>query len=452
MSSGPDAGDAESSARPPEIATPSSWRALLRSFVQLSVGEIVARLAGLVAVIALTRRLGPESFGLVTLGTALVLWLKLIVDSGTETLNVREISRRPDRFAEIAGTVVSLRLCLSALAIALFVPATLLFVDEPRSQLVLALFALALPLIAVNVRFMVLGLGAAKAVAMGNIAGQVLFAAGVLTLVAGPRQSFVVPLLFAVAELAYGAVVIAFVARRFGLPLPRVDVTAWRAMLRNGLPLMISQLSRGLVQSFDLFLIALVLGSYWTGIYGAAYKPVLLVGTLMALLTGSFLASYSAAGRAQTSELFYRTTRLAVAASVVLALALSVAGSVVVSLAFGDDYRAGATALSILAWFIPVAAVGTVYGTALIAHDRQTILMRHNIAGALFNVGANLAVVPLAGIEGAATVTVVSSVLVTTLNYRSCSRLGLAPSIGALLTRAARAEWLPTRVAEPPGS
>lgn len=411
----------------------SSWRTLVRSFAELSVGEAIARIMGFAALVAMTRRLGPVSFGMVTLGVTLVLWVKIVVDSGTETLNIREISRQPDRFREIAGAVLGLRLCLSAVGIALFVPLAFLLLDH--AQWTMALFALVLPVIALNLRFMVLGLRGAKGVAAGNIAAQVVFATGVLLLVQGPHEGFVVPLLMAAGELTYGVVVVVYVARRFGVPLPRIDVQAWRSMLRGGLPLMVNQLAGGAAQSFALVLITVLLGSYWTGVYGAVYKPLLFFATLMALLGGSFLASYSAAGPKQARELFYKTSGLALVASLALALTLSIGSGVLLSAAFGSDYRSGATALSILACFIPLAALSIMYGMVLIATGRQSILMRNNLVASLFNVGATLAAVPLAGISGAATVAVVSSALAAFLNHRSCTRFGLAPSVGEMLTR-----------------
>ena len=422
----------------------SSWRALVQSFAQLSIGEVIARGMGFVALVAMTRRLGPASFGVITLGVSLVLWIKIVVDSGTETLNIREISRQPDRFREIAGKVLGLRLCLSAVAVVLFVPVALLIVDDDRRTV--SLFALVLPVLALNPRFMVLGLRAAKAVAIGNVAGQILFAAGVLLLVQGPDESFVVPLLMAAAELTYGMVVVVFVARRFGLPLPRVDVAAWRSALRGGLPLMVNQLAGGAAQSFGLVLIAVLLGSYSTGVYGAAYKPLFFFATLMALLGGSFLASYSAAGADQARELFHRTSGLALVGSSALALALSVGSGAFLSAAFGDDYTSGATALSILAWMIPLIAVSITYGTVLIATGRQALLMRNNLVAALVNIASTAVAVPLAGIEGAATTAVLSSVLAAFLNHRTCVRLRLAPSAGEMLGRAVTgARRLPAR-------
>ena len=412
----------------------SSWRTLLRSFTELSLGETLARLLGFVALVLMTRRLGPAAFGVVTLGVTLMLWFKIIVDAGTETLNVSVIARSPDRFKEIASAVLGLRLCLSALAIALFLPTAFLFASD--SQLVLALFALVFPIVALNLRFMVLGLRAAKGVALGNVAAQFLLAAGVFFLVAGPDETFVVPLLTAASELVYGLVVVMFVSRRFGFPVPRIDVPAWRPTLRGGLPLMISQLASGVVQWVNLFLVAALLGSYWTGVYGAAYKPLLFFATLVALLSGSFLASFSAASPAQAGDLFFRTTRLALVASVVLATTLSVGSSFFLGAAFGAEYTAGATALSILAWFIPMTVVASMYGTVLIATGRPGLLMRHIVAASIVSVGASVVAVSVAGIAGAAAVTVLSHALVGFLNHRSCTRLGLAPSGGAMLRRA----------------
>jgi len=69
----------------------TSWGRVVRQFVALAGGEGIARLFGLVATLILARRLEPSGFGLVTLGITLVGWFGVVVDSGTETLNVRDI-------------------------------------------------------------------------------------------------------------------------------------------------------------------------------------------------------------------------------------------------------------------------------------------------------------------------------------------------------------------------
>jgi O-antigen/teichoic acid export membrane protein len=56
------------------------------------------------------------------------------------------------------------------------------------------------------------------------------------------------------------------------------------------------------------------------------------------------------------------------------------------------------------------------------------------VVGAVFNVAANFAAIPLVGIEGAAAVTIASELLNLGLNYRSATRLGVAPGLRSLVS------------------
>jgi O-antigen/teichoic acid export membrane protein len=397
---------------------------------------VIARCFGLVAVVVMTRRLEPGGFGLITVGATLVIWFALVVDSGTEILNVREISRRPDRFRQIAEPILGLRAVLGAIAMALFVVPALAVAESAADRATLMLFALVLPMIALNLRWMVLGVREPRAIATGNIAGQIFFAVGVLVLVNSPHDALKVPLVQAGGELVYALCVVAGISGRFGFVRPRVDLGVWWRNIRVSWPLLANHLARATVYSFDIFLIAAVLGRTEVGLYGAAYKPVLFVVTALGLFYVSFLSAYSASEPGRGTQLFRRSMLMSAGATVPLALVLSLGAGVAVSLVYGEPYAPAAGPLSILIWTVPILAVSGAYSNALIAGDSQRTLMRNNVAGATFNVLANLIVVPLAGIEGAAVVTVLSELLVVPLNYRSAVRLGLAPRLGTVLGRA----------------
>src|SRR5919197_533153 len=134
---------------PPEPL--GSWRVLVQSFGTLAVGEGVARLLGLVAVFWTARRLAAGVFALAALFAT---------------------HRQADRN-------------------------------------LLWLFALVLPARALNLRWMVLGVRASKAVAVGNVASQLVFAGGVFLLVSDKHDTSVVPILQAGGEFAYALVVLA---------------------------------------------------------------------------------------------------------------------------------------------------------------------------------------------------------------------------------------------------
>lgn len=395
----------------------------------------MASLFGLLAIVLLARRLGPDGFGLVTLGTTLVAWFALVVDSGTEFLNIRDISRRPDRFREIAEPVLGLRLALAVPAAILMVAISLIVPATGSDRHVLWLFALVLPVIAVNPRWMVLGIGASKPVAAGNVLRQVALAVGTVLFVDGVHDTAVAPVLQIAAELTYGVVILATVSLRIGWIRPRIDIATWRSTLVQSLPLMGNQFARAVVYSADLFLVAAFVGGKAVGYYGGAAKPVLFLSGVLSLLNISFLTSFSA-GRSsdQAQALFRAAIRSGAAITAAVAAAVAISAPVIVTVLYGQSYAPAATALTILIWSTPILALTGIYSMTLIAGGRQRILMRNNWCGAAFNVATNLAVIPLAGIEGAAAVTVASELLNLVLNSRSAVSLGLAPPLREALS------------------
>jgi O-antigen/teichoic acid export membrane protein len=392
------------------------WRGLVRRFGVLAVGEGVAQLCGFVAVIIMARKLDPHGFGLVTLGTTLVMWFALFADSGTEVLNIRDIS-------------------LSVIAIALLGVAAIFASDRTSDRYVLWLFALCLPMLALNLRWMVLGVRGAKSVALGNVAGRVLLMVGVILFVHSVGDTLVVPVLLAGAELVYALVVLGAVTRRFGIIRPRIDVAKWRETLGQSLPLMINQLARATVYSFDILLVAILLGRADVGFYGAAVKPVLFLSGALGLFYVSFLTSYSTAGSGHAGPLFRRTVTAATAATTVVAAIVAAAAPLIVVVFYGHAYDAAALPLALLVFSVPALAAGGAYGVALIAGHRQAALMRNNVIGALFNIAVNLFAIPVFGIAGAAAVTVASELLNLVLNYRSAVRADLAPSLAEIVGR-----------------
>lgn len=423
----------------------AGWRSLLASFRTLVSGEVAARALGFLSVFVLARALTPAGFGIVTLGTTLVLFLRLVVDAGTEVLNVRQIAREPGRLREIVEPILGLRLALSIPATALLAAAVLVAAKPGADRIALGAFALILPMTALNLRWMVIGVGGSKAIAVGNVAKELVILLGVLALVHRAHDTVVVALLMAGGELVGAVILLDAMRRRYGLLRPRVDLTLWRRNLRASRPIALNSIARTVVYSFDVLLIAVLLDRRSVGLYTAAYKPVLFAVTCMAIFFMAFLASYSAATGDDARQLFRRTVATAVGGTVAAALALSLGSSAFSHLAYGDGYGGAAAPLAILAWTLPVLAVSAAYSNALVAAHREDVVMRNNVVGAVFNVAANAVAIPLLGIGGAAAVTVCSELLILTLMARAVVNAGLERSPGQILRDFARWHRHPRR-------
>ena len=241
------------------------------------------------------------------------------------------------------------------------------------------------------------------------------------------------PLVEAVAEIVYGAVILAFVARSFGVLVPRVDLAAWWETLRQSAPLMVNSVARAASYSFDVLVIEIALGPHKLGLYGAGSKPVLFVTSALGLFSVAFLSAFSAQHGAQAEALFRRAVRTTVAACVPLAVVISATAVAIIPLLFGHAYKGAAIVLSILVWKIPMTAFGTPYGAVLVAREKQVALMQNNLVAGGLTVVADLIVIPIFGIPGAAVVGVGSAVVTSYLNHRSCVRRGFVPSLPLVL-------------------
>jgi O-antigen/teichoic acid export membrane protein len=424
------------------LTSVGTWDALVRGFATLALGDGVARLPGIAAILLLARRLEPTDFGVVMLGLTLFGWCSLLVDSGTETLGTRDISRQPGRLREIAAPILGLRLALSIGGMALLGAVAWVAAHQPADRTILALFGLVLPATALNLRTMVLGVRATRALAAGNVASQAAFLAGIAVVVHGAEDVVWVPLLKAAAELGYAAVMLAAMRRRFGFVAPRVDAPVWAATLRQSLPLFANGLARAVMFSSGVVLLGAVGERHDVGLYGAAHRPVVVAAAVSGLLLVSFLPSYSAAGREDAMKIFRRTVWLG-AAAIPAAIGVSATSGILLRLVFGEPYAAAAPALAVLIWAVPVILVGGPWGIVLIAANRQGRLLRNNLVGAAFAIVATVAGAAAAGIAGAAAVAVVAQGLVVALNYRTSVSLGIAPGLGAVLTGRASARRAP---------
>ncbi|PWU25433.1 MAG: hypothetical protein C5B48_01365 [Candidatus Rokuibacteriota bacterium] len=411
------------------------WRRMVQSFVALGTGEAVARLLGFAATVVMARRLGPSGYGVVTVGLTLVAWFAIVVNAGTETLNVRDIARSPERFRELVDRVLGLRITLAVISATIFALGALALAPSPLTRAVYVRFALVLLPIALNVRWMVLGVGGAPAVAAGIVASRLVFLCGVVLLVMAPADTVRVPYLEAVGEAIYAIVILALLTRRFGFARPRVDLPAWRETLRHSLPLMVNALALAAVLGFDVVVIEVVLGPARLGVYGAALKPVLFLLGSLGLLSVSFLASYSAAHGAAAEALFVRTARTVTGLMLAAAVLLTAAAIPLVDLLYGRRYHASGPLLATVAWAVPFAGLSLPYASTLIAGHHQRRLARNNIVTAGFTIAADLVAVPVLGLHGAAAVRVASAAVALTLNARAAVSLGLAPPPRQVLLR-----------------
>jgi O-antigen/teichoic acid export membrane protein len=180
--------------------------------------------------------------------------------------------------------------------------------------------------------------------------------------------------------------------------------------LRESWPLFVNQLLQGLFFKVDALLLPGLAGDVAAGTYAAAYK----VSEGAGIISSSFtLALFPRLARESDLSHAYRLAlRILLQIAFPLAAGVALLSQPIIALVGGKEYLPeSAIALSILICYLPLSYCNGLTQYVLIAAGKQRMLTAAFAAALVFNVVANLIMIPRFSYVGAAVVTVVSEVV-----------------------------------------
>ncbi|MCX7840345.1 MAG: polysaccharide biosynthesis C-terminal domain-containing protein, partial [Anaerolineae bacterium] len=196
-----------------------------------------------------------------------------------------------------------------------------------------------------------------------------------------------------------------------------------RWMFFESFPLMINNLLSSLFFRIDILILKPFKGDTVVGYYQAAYK---FVDALNFIPSNFTLAIFPVLSRmaADSKDAMLRAYILSLKILLWLALPITT-GTIFIAreliLIFGGDAYLpdSAIALQVLIWFLPFSFINSVTHYVLIALGQQRFLTKAFIIGVVFNVVANLIVIPPLSYVGAALTTILSEIVLLIPFYYS---------------------------------
>ncbi|CAN5155560.1 hypothetical protein BH09GEM1_BH09GEM1_41300 [soil metagenome] len=382
----------------PETRAPSAFS----NAMLMSAGEVASRAVGFVATAYISRRLGPAGFGLVGFASAFTAYFGLFVTGGMANMGGQTVARDPGNAPALVAGVALVRGAFAVLLFAALYLAVGLVSLSQDERLLIRLYGLILFTLALDVSWAYKGLERGGRVAVAVVAGQVCMLAAVLVLVRSPADVRWVPISQFMGEVIAAAILLLPLAVR----ARHVAMAAALRLLRAAAVPGITRILRTLIFTFDVLLLGFLGLRADLGLYTAAYRICLLVAGIQAALHSSFWAAGARADSpASLGKVVTRAIGLAGAVGLPMIAGGIVLGRPLMSLFFGSAFAPGA---SMLGWLLVgtgcVLAHGA-YTLGLIAAGdprRDLVIMA---AAAVFNVVANIIVVPRYGAIGASVVT-----------------------------------------------
>jgi O-antigen/teichoic acid export membrane protein len=398
----------------------------------LAAGRFLLAASGLVAVGVSTRYLGLDAYGKFATATALVWLIASFTDLGLSTIGLREVSKRPDETQKLFSTLLTMGLIFTMGALVIGLGLSQLLYPGPDNTQVregVALLLTTLPFAAVA------GAGTmyliSRQQAYLTMVGSVLSSAvilGTLVLTTSLDWGFTgVVAAYVAGGVTYATVMILLTFRRVKYR-PAFDWPLSRQLLGWALPVGATALIVNVYFRIDLILLSLLSNHKQVALYGVAYK----VFEALSILPGYFIVtvvpelSRAAENRERLDDLVQKSfTALQILATLVVVLFAGLASDI--SEIIGGSAFEGATpVLVLLTVAVAISTVNFVFGTTLIALNRQSVVFRMAIATLAVNVALNLVLGPLWGARGAAlalVVTEVANLVIAVLVYRRYATL-----------------------------
>lgn len=404
-----------------------SDRHVARNFLVLVSGEVVSRVIAFGVTVFIARVLGAEGYGVIAFAIGINLYFSKLADFAVEWVGAREISKLRDSFKHLAAAIMGVRLGVVLVLTALSIGVVQLTLPVPERD-VLSLYLLTMIPLAANTKWIHLGLEDARPIGLARVLGETVGLVIVLAVMTHTVELWVPP----VAQLASEIMVAVFLllvlrqrGYRFGLTW---DLKLAMPVFRSGLPLVVHIMLGLFIYNSDLIFLRMFRDSEQVGYYAAAYTLISLLSNLGLSYGMSLLPAMTRLGAGTPAERSQYHTALAQVFAVCFPISVGgcLLASSIIDLAFGAQYAASVLALQILIWSVPLSIFRNVPWSALITRERQDLLVKAILIGAVVNILLNVTLIPLYGMTGAAVATVITECLVGSLMLGFAASQGLS--------------------------
>lgn len=392
-----------------------------------STGARIIGVAFSLVILGMTARyLGKEGFGNYSLILAFLYVFNNLADLGLYSLMTREISRPEADEKKIVSNIFTLRIVV--LLIFLGIASAIIWLFPYSNQIKFGTIIATVSYLFLSMGQVLMGifqkyLRTDKA-ALADVFGRIVQLIFVILFI--KLNSGLYGIIYALIIGCFiNSVLLFLFARQHIYFSLKIDFSYWKHILKTTIPIAVSIVLTLIYFKIDsIFLSLPIINSHSSnpmsdvGIYNIAYKilegliffPAMLVGLIMPLLSNAAISSME-----KFKQIFQKTLDVLIVFIIPLIIGLLFLAKPIVILVGGNEFSASALPLQILSIAIGLIFLGNLFGSGIIALNKQKSGAWIYFAGMIFNIIANLIFIPKYRYLGAAATTTVTELLVTIL-------------------------------------
>ncbi len=415
---------------------PLGWltAAPARNTAALTLAALAARVGGLVFIPAIARQFGSEGVGAYQLSTNLVGYFTLFALFGLSPLIVREMSATPSQVGPLFWRTLVNRLIFSSWAlVGLGVLATTSGYPRPIVTLLAVLGVGLVASTVVDSAFIVFQAAQRMGLILATTVLQVscYIGLGIVALRSGYGITglAVASSTGVVVQAISGLAVVHIRFAPYPRPFPRLGT---RAILAAGAPFFIATTAVAILARIDVYILSLMVSLHQVGYYLAGYifLEIALIFPMAAATAVYPRLTIVANSPGQTLEVACsRYYRVVAGLCACCAAGCVVVAPELVRLLYGEGFGGSVPITRIVMVSLIFVGFNTVFGRGIYAAGGQWPLVRVTCIGAGFNIAANILLIPIWGIEGAAIVTVVTYAVMSVMHWQLAARYHCRPGL-----------------------
>lgn len=407
-------------------------RKILSNTAAQVAGKLIVAILGLAVVKISTNYLSVEGYGQYIAIYEFLAFFGIAADLGLFTIAVKEMSENEDQTEKIIGNILSLRTILVTLTM-LAAVVTVFSIDRYADTKV----PLGVAIASITVFFTILD-GTISSVLQAKlkmhlasfttIIGKVISVGFMVYVVFfGFPQDSDTGFYMLIAAGVIGNFIMLLMSNYFVTKITplkyRFDLSLWRDVLKKSLPYGLALILNTIYFRIDSLLIFTIRGSEEVGIYGVAMKMLEYFAIVPLYFMNSVLPVLTKAIK-EKSDKYKKVIHYAFDFLSALSIPMVVGGVIlaypIIFIVSKDDFLSRLSegfygsdiAFQILIFALLFQFLNVLFAFILIAVNKQMKLLYINGVGAIFNVIANLLVIPVYGFIGAATTSVISEFII----------------------------------------
>jgi len=416
----------------------SNVQRIARNTAVLLISNIASFVTGFFFTMYVARYLGAQGYGILSFALAFTAIFGVLTDIGLQTLMIREIARDKALAQKYLGNIAALKILLCIVTFGL-IALTINLMDYPW-ETIKVVYLIGLSVVFSAFSSMFYGVFRAhqrmEFEAVGQVLGSVLTLAGALYAISHD---------FSVASFAWIYFIVSLITLgysifisiwKFAIPRIKFDLEFWKDALKQAWPFALAAVFGSLYYCIDSIMLSTMKGDAAVGWYNAAYR---LISILSFVPTAYFGAVFPITSTFHiTSKEFLRFTheksfKYLLILGVPIGVGTTILANKIIMLIFGMEYYPSIIVLQILAWWMAVIFVTSVFGNLLQSANRQIMVAWVLAIGAILKVLLNLILIPGRSYTGASIATLATGFIVLALLFIWSSRIGYGIPIRNLI-------------------